>query len=81
MKIIITWRCFSDNNKSYTFFRNNKELQKEQKQQQQKQQNQQQQKQTNKQTNKQPNKKMKLYYPVWHVLLRLSGAVVVVIAW
>ena len=34
MKIIITWRCFSDDNKSYTFFRNYKELQKEQKQQQ-----------------------------------------------
>ena len=28
-KIIITWRCFSNNNKSYTFFRNYKGLQKE----------------------------------------------------
>jgi len=48
MKIIITWRCFRDNNKSYTFFRNYKELQKEQKQN----------KKTNNQTTKQPNKKM-----------------------
>ena len=45
MKIIITWRCFSDNNKAYTFFRNYKELQKEQKQT----------KKTNKQTTKQEN--------------------------
>jgi hypothetical protein len=32
MKIIIAWRCVTNNNKSYTVFRNYKELQKEPKQ-------------------------------------------------
>ena len=46
MKIIIAWRCVSNNNESYTFFRNYKELQKEPKEKEQKV------KQTNNQTRK-----------------------------
>ena len=60
-KIIIAWRCVSDNNESYTFFRNYKELQNEPKQKQTKKNkqtnNQLQNKKTNKQTTKQPHKK------------------------
>ena len=69
MKIIITWSCFSNNNKSYGFFRNNKEPLKRKKA------------KKDKQTTIQPNRKRQLYNQVWLVLLRFklrfSGAVVV----
>ena len=62
-KIIIAWRCVSDNNESYTFFRNYKDLQNEPKQKQTKKNNkkhqtnnQLQNNKTNKQTTK-PHKK------------------------